>query len=118
MAEPKHTLEEILTAINDTGGIKAMIANRLQVHRHTVDNYLSRYATAQQAYDEEVAKVGDMAEDVIIQAINKNDVETAKWYARMKLKERGYSERQEVTGKDGGPIASTVIVHWPEAEVE
>lgn len=97
MADKEHyTLGQILAAIKGSSGIKATIQRRLGCNsRSTVDNYLKRYATAQQAYDDEVETVGDVAESVIFRAIKNEDVETAKWYAKAKLKSRGYVERQE-----------------------
>ena len=91
----KHTKEQVLEAIRGSGGIKQTIAESLSVHRHTVDNYLERWAYVRQAYKDECDKVGDIAESVIIKAMRNNDVNTARWYAKHKLKERGYVERQE-----------------------
>lgn len=96
MADVKHSIDEIIAAIKGSSGIKATICLRLGVHRNTVDNYLKRYVTAQAAYDEEVEVVGDLAESVIIGAIKSKDVDTAKWYAKAKLKHRGYSDKSEL----------------------
>ena len=64
------------------------IANRLRVHRHTVDNYLEKWVTAKQLFDDEKAKVDDAAISVIVDDIvNKKSVETSKWWARLKLGE-------------------------------
>lgn len=110
MAKVTHTLEQVQAAIKGTSGIKRIIAERLGVHRNTVDNYLRRWAAARAAYDEEVENVGDVAESVIIASIQAREVESAKWYLRMKCKSRGYVERQEVTGKDGAPVEITEVV--------
>lgn len=104
MREAKHSLEQVLAAIKGTSGIKRIVAQRLDVHRNTVDNYLKRWMAARLAYDEEVDNLGDLAESVIIRSIQGENVETAKWFARMKLQHRGYVERQEITGKEGGPL--------------
>ena len=53
MAAEKVTLAQILEAIAGSRGVKATIAERLGVHRHSVDNYLDRYATAKQAFLDE-----------------------------------------------------------------
>jgi hypothetical protein len=115
VAEVRHPVEQIIRAVEGSGGIRATIARKLSVHRHTVDNYLSRFPTVREAYDQEVAAVGDDAESVIIDAIRiEKDIDTAKWYARMKLRDRGYVERNEVTGKDGADIViREVVVHEP-----
>lgn len=104
MADVKHSAEDVINAISGSGGVKLMIARRLGVHRHTVDAYLKRYPSAMVAYNDEVEGIGDLAESVIISSIRNNDVATAKWYATMKLKHRGYVERQEFSGNDGGPV--------------
>jgi len=95
MANEKVKLEAFLVAVEGSAGIKATIAKRLGLHRHTVELYLKRHPRAIQAYKEEVETVGDVVEGVILSAINNKDIETAKWYAKMKLKHRGYIERQE-----------------------
>lgn len=106
--KPKRTLEEVLKAIKGSFGIKGTIAKRLDVHRETVNSYLNCWATAKAAYQEEVEAVGDLAEGVIIADIAHN-VETAKWYARMKLKDRGYVERQEVSGPGGESLVINIV---------
>lgn len=116
MGEVRHSTDRIIDAIQGSGGIKMSIARKLGVHRNTVDNYLNRFSTVREAYDQEVASVGDDAESVIIDSIRvERDVDTAKWYARMKLRDRGYVERNEVTGKDGTDIViREVVVHEPD----
>lgn len=93
----QYKLEQILEAIKGSRGIKATIMRRLGCSRNTVDNYLKRYATAQAAYDDEVESVGDIAEAIIIDdMVTHRNVETAKWYAKAKLKHRGYADKQEI----------------------
>ena len=105
----KHTLPQVLEAIKDSHGIKIAIARKLGCHRNSVENYLKRYAQAQEAYDEEVAKIGDLAETVIIRSILANDVETAKWYASVKVKGYGDVTKHEVAGANGGDIKIRVV---------
>lgn len=93
----EFTLDQILDAIKGSRAIKETIRKRLGCSRNTVDNYLKRYATAQQAYDDEVEVNGDIAEALIIDDMVRNkNVETAKWYAKAKLKKRGYSDQQDI----------------------
>lgn len=96
MTDEKYTLAEVLTAIRGSAGIKATIQRKLGCSRQTVDNYLKRYATAQAAYDEEKASIGDAAESVVIGAIRNKDVETAKWYLVKKHRDRGYGDKSEI----------------------
>jgi hypothetical protein len=91
----KHSAAAVIAAIAGSGGIKKTLCERLRVHRHTIDRYLHIYPTAAAAYQEECDNVGDFVESVILKAIQSGDVETARWYAARKLKDRGYSERIE-----------------------
>lgn len=96
MADVKHTAEQVIEAIKGSNGIKATVMRRLGVHRNTVDNYLKRYATAQQAYEDEIEQIGDIAESLIItDMVTNRNVETAKWYAKAKLVKRGYGDKVE-----------------------
>jgi hypothetical protein len=115
----KHTLQEVIEAIRGTSGIKRLIASKLNVHRHTVDRYLLKWATAREAYNEEVENVGDVAESVIITRLSTGDADMAKWYAAVKLKNRGYQIgplRVTPTDMDGGKPyeGSKVVVYIPE----
>lgn len=120
MDETKRTLDDVLAAIKNSGGIKTAIAQRLGVSRQTVDNYLNRWKTAQAAYEEELEINLDVAESVIMgniraaakvaQAGQIADSGDAWRYLKMKGKHRGYVERQEVTGGDGGPLTIRVTV--------
>jgi hypothetical protein len=96
MADEKYTLDQILTAIRGSAGIKATIQRKLGCSRATVDNYLKRYATAQAAYDDELASIGDAAESVVIGAIRNKDVAAAQWYLVKKHRDRGYGDKSQV----------------------
>ena len=122
MADIKRTLDEVLTAIEGSGGIKATIALRLDVSRNTVDNYLKRWATAQEAYTQETETNTDIAESIILgnmQAALQQQRDLKKeqkpaivesgdaWkYLQYKGRDRGYTPttRTEVTGADGGSV--------------
>jgi DNA-directed RNA polymerase specialized sigma subunit len=84
----KITAEQAIEALKGTGGVKTTIAKRLKVTRQTVDNYLNRWSTFQQAYLDEKASVDDAAVSVVMADImNNHNVETAKWWIARKLPE-------------------------------
>ena len=92
----KHTADAVIAAIRGSAGIKKTIAQRLNIHRHTVDDYLLVFPSVATAYKNEIDAIGDMVEEVILDAIRAHDLETARWYAKTKLRHRGYSERIEI----------------------
>jgi len=111
----QFTAGQVIEAMKGTGGIKTVIAQRLGCHRHTIDNYIERYPTVAQAYEDERETVADFAESVVIQNIRlafqrqaqeKVEVDStdAKWFLAMKAKDRGYAERREYAGVEGEPL--------------
>lgn len=109
MNDTKKELEDVLIAVKGSAGIKTVIASRLGVSRQTVDSYLRRWKTAQEAYDEETETNLDIAESVIVgniraaakivQTKQMADSGDAWKYLKMKGKDRGYVERHEVDHK-------------------
>lgn len=64
-------------------------------------------------------EIGDAAEGVILNSILKGNVQTALAYAKMKLRDRGYVTKTELTGADGAPLqAAAPSVHIHVAYVE
>lgn len=48
----------------------------------------------------------DVAEDKLTVAVERGELKAVMFYLRTQGKERGYTERQEVTGKDGGALVA------------
>jgi hypothetical protein len=104
MSKTAHTPDEVIAVIPGSAGIKTTIAKRLGVSRWTVDNYLRRWKAVQLAYDEECESVIDLAESVVIKSFQSGETSDARWYLSRKGRHRGYVERQEVTGENGGAL--------------
>lgn len=49
----------------------------------------------------------DIAESIIMGALNNKSVKTAKWFLTMTGKDRDYSQRTELTGKGGSALHPT-----------
>ena len=76
---------EFIKVIPGTGGVISVIADRVGCHWHTAKRYITEYPTVNQAYENEKHKVDDKAVSNIFNAISKNDLETSKWWVRMKM---------------------------------
>lgn len=97
---------DFIKAIEGSGGIISTIANRVGCSWNTAQKYVKEYPTVADAYNEEIERVIDLAEGVLIKNIQNaakqaqagHDVDTAdvKWFLSRKAKSRGYVERQEV----------------------
>jgi hypothetical protein len=53
----KLTTEKIIKAVKGSAGIKASIARKLNVHRHTIDAYEKKYVSVMQAIEEEQNRI-------------------------------------------------------------
>ena len=107
----KYSASQFIKAIPGSGGIIQVIASRVGCDWHTANRYVNEYATVREAYLAERETVLDIAEAQVIKAIKEGDISTIRWYLSTIGKNRGYVERQERSGPDGGPIVLT----WPEA---
>jgi len=104
-----HTSQsKFITAIKGSNGIKSVIAERLSISVWTVNNRLRKegWEAVQQAYEEEIERVGDVAENTLIRAMDQKDdlaiaAKTAQWYLERRCKERGYASQSKLTLEGG-----------------
>ena len=121
MARPEAIdREELISAIWAAQGKVTVAAQRLGCTVRTIYNYANKYATVQNAIDEARAmwdeKLVDLAELKLFQEVNDGNAWAIKYALSTKGKSRGYVERQEVTGADGGAL--NVVVRWPEQDAD
>jgi len=119
MGKELYTAKQFIDAIPGTGGIVSTIADRVGCKWHTARKYIEEYPTVKDVYNEEIERVIDLAEGVLIQNIQiaakqakaGRDVDTSdvKWFLSRKAKSRGYVERQEVTGAEGSHIVVRLV---------
>ena len=122
MGKELYTAKQFINAIPGTGGIVSTIADRVGCKWHTARKYIEEYPTIKDAYNEEIERVIDLAEGVLIQNIqiaarqakagHEVDTGDVKWFLSRKAKSRGYVERQEVTGANAEPLT----IKWVEIE--
>ena len=122
MGKELYTAKQFIDAIPGTGGIVSTIADRVGCKWHTARKYIEEYPTVKDVYNEEIERVIDLAEGVLIQNIQiaakqakaGRDVDTSdvKWFLSRKAKSRGYVERQEVTGAEGGKVQIEYVNDW------
>jgi hypothetical protein len=101
---PHYTARQFIDAIPGTGGIITAIARKVGCAWHTAKKYIDTYATIQAAYQDECESILDLAEAKVISAMKNDDGQMIRYYLSTKGKRRGYSERHETSGPDGGPI--------------
>lgn len=91
-------------AISTSFGNLTAIGKRLGVHRVTVANYAKRWKSVAEAIEAEKELRKDLVEDKMFKRINEGSDTMIIFFAKTQMKDRGYVERQEITGAEGGPI--------------
>ena len=104
----KLTVDKVNTLIDEMMGNVSMVARTLNVSRTTLYNYINSHSTVKAKLDEAREKMIDNVESKLYSKALDGDTTAMIFFLKTQGKSRGYVERQEVTGKDGGAI----IVDW------
>ena len=75
----------------------------LGVARSTVSRYCERYAACREARDQARETVSDIAEATLEDQVIAGDLRAVIFYLSTRARDRGYGNRTELTGPNGGP---------------
>jgi len=96
--------------IEPTKGNVAAIARALGTSRGTVWNRIQSSPALQALLADARETMLDNAESSLYRAVLNGEAWAVCFFLKTQGKGRGYVERQEVTGADGGPL----VMRWPE----
>jgi len=100
----RYTVEEVSAALKACNGLLFLAAEKLGCDSRTVINYLKRYARLRQEVAERRGRRVDIGEAALDQAVLAGEAWAVQFLLRTQAKDRGYVERSELTGADGGPL--------------
>jgi hypothetical protein len=117
------TLDQIETALRAQGGVKAAAARaleattggRIKCSRELVAMAVHRSKRLQQVCDDVREFTLDLAESVVLQAIQAHDLNAAKFILETLGKGRGFTKRIEMTGKNGSAVEVSLPISIAEA---
>ena len=115
MAQPeKFTAESIAQALIKAKGFISVAAKNLGCSPNTVRNYIKRYTTAKQAVFDAREEMKDFAESKLFSGINDGNITAIIFFLKTQAKDRGYVERHEHTGENGGPLNTVemTLAEW------
>ena len=101
---PRTTIAECEKALRRQKGIIAAAAKNLGIARETLQRKVGKHPRLRKACDEALEEMKDLAEGKLYQNIMDGKESSIHYFLRTQAKDRGYTERSEVTGKDGGAI--------------
>jgi hypothetical protein len=111
MATQRYKKQELIDAIEKSEfGSKSEVSDLLACNVKTFNNYLKRYPDVAEAYEYRKERQKDFVEGKLFSEIKKGNITAIIFYLKTQAKDRGYVERQEVTGADGG----AVLVKWDD----
>ena len=94
----KASDDEIREAIKGSLANKTTISDRLKISRETLYRWMNEKPWIAEAIDAETEKTFDWVENKILQKIEAGDVTMTIFFAKTRMKQRGYVERQEIHG--------------------
>lgn len=105
---------QVEDAIRKAAGNVTAAARGLGINRTSLHARIARSPALQQVLQEEREALVDMAESALRAEVLERNMTAVIWTlkASPEAKRRGWGERQEVTGADGGPVVVEYINDW------
>ena len=100
----RYTAGQFIEAMRGTGGIVSALADKVGCTWHTARAAIDRWPTVNQAWQNERAKVTDLAQRNVIKAIKDEDLPTSKWWLQLMDDQFVPREKREITGSGGDAI--------------
>ena len=104
----KPAIEQLIADIHQYKGNLSAVARHYRVERITIYRWMKDSAKCQQALEDARETMLDNAESVLYKKVLDGSTPELLFFLKSQGKKRGYVERQEVTGTDGGPVKLTL----------
>lgn len=123
MKPEKFSVDDMITAIKANSGMITHVADSMGCSYNTVRNYMKKYPTVAQAMTDAKTRMADRIETTLYSiAVGKPAKGGNGWEQEPNvtaliflakthpaMRERGYAERQEITGADGGALEFKLV---------
>lgn len=96
--------ETMIKAIIAARGNKREAAKALRCTRSTISNYIRKYPAVARAFNDAKQGLIDVAERKLAEKVDQGFWPAIKFTLGTVGKDRGYTERTEITGAEGGPM--------------
>jgi hypothetical protein len=112
----KPTEKRMCEAIEEKRGFVSAIAKVLKISRTSFYAYLKDMPRAQQALEDVREGRHDFVESKLMELINDGNITAIIFYLKTQAKDRGYIERQELTGAGGEGIK--IVVEYADSQTD
>ena len=110
----KFTNAQIIEGLNSVNGMVYLAARKIGCNPQTIYNRMKTNAAIREACDNARGELIDISEQKLRLAVMNGEPWAVAMVLKTLGKSRGYVERQEVTGADGG----AVVVKWDEIDAD
>jgi len=104
VSKSRVTAKGLIEAIHHHNGNVSAVARQYGLSRTGIHYHMNRMPTAKLALEEARETMLDEAESKLYEAVKDGKTAELLFFLRTQGRGRGYVERQEHTGADGGPI--------------
>lgn len=109
--------EVLIKALVKSGGTITEAAVKLNMSREALHRRIARSIKLQEAVHTIRESMLDLAESKLMSSIKNGEPWAVCFYLKCQGKGRGYTERSEVTGPNGGPIAVSPFERMSDDEL-
>lgn len=111
MTRDELNAEQVIARIAEYKGNLAAVARSFGLSRQTLYKYINSKPSVKAALDEARETMIDNVESALYSAALAGEAWAVCFFLKTQGKSRGYTERSEITGADGGPV---LVVNWDE----
>ncbi len=111
---PRYTDKKIADALKASKGMVYVAARQMGCSHNTILARLEKSEKLRAVKEAESEIMLDDAELKLVDAVMAGELGAIKYLLSTKGKGRGYVERQEVTGKNGGAVTLKVVYDEPD----
>lgn len=108
--------EDLIQAYKSTMGNVSLAVEKVGLSRTTFYNYMKEDEEFRKACNDIDERNLDFAESQLLKQIRDDNTTSLIFYLKTKGKNRGYVERQELTGKDGVKVFDVKIIDGEETD--
>jgi hypothetical protein len=110
-----YNQRQVIEAIKDSKGMVYVAAKAIGCNPVTIYNLAKKIPAIQEAIDIARGEMTDKAESKLFEAVDRGESWAVCFYLKTQGKNRGYIERQELSGPDGNQLVITVrhMTHAP-----
>lgn len=109
---------EVLEQLSKTSGIVASACKAAGISRYTFYEWKKTDPDFAEKVEDVMELQKDFCESLILKKMKEGDTSMIIFYAKTKMKDRGYVERQEVTGADGRALVSNRNIDFSKLSEE